>query len=137
MTANGSGSGLRAVHLGVLAALLILPGFALYRLPSAEFARGLAYWAAAASVLTFFAYFADKRCAQRGDWRLPESLLHLLAVLGGWPGAFLAQHQLRHKSSKLSFLVLFWLIVALYQLVSADALLDWRLLGNLRSLMRS
>jgi uncharacterized membrane protein YsdA (DUF1294 family)/cold shock CspA family protein len=63
------------------------------------------------SVLTFIAYWWDKRKAQAGCWRTQESTLQLLTVLGGWPGALLAQAYLRHKSQKRSFLVGFWFAV--------------------------
>lgn len=63
------------------------------------------------SVLTFIAYWWDKRQAQARRWRTQESTLQLLAVLGGWPGALLAQAYLRHKSQKRPFLVVFWFTV--------------------------
>lgn len=63
------------------------------------------------SVLTFIAYWWDKRQAQAGRWRTQESTLQLLALLGGWPGALLAQAYLRHKSQKRPFLVVFWFAV--------------------------
>ena len=62
----------------------------------------------AASIATFTAYAADKSAASRGTWRTPESTLHLLAVVGGWPGALLAQQFLRHKSTKQPFRQVFW-----------------------------
>lgn len=64
------------------------------------------------SLIAYAAYAIDKSAAQRGDWRTQESTLHLLALLGGWPGALLAQHRLRHKSSKQAFRIVFWLTVA-------------------------
>ena len=33
-------------------------------------------------------------------------------LIGGWPGAFLAQKALRHKSIKQEFLTVFWVSVA-------------------------
>ncbi len=63
------------------------------------------------SVWTFLMYAFDKAAAQSGAWRTPESTLHLLDLAGGWPGALLAQQLLRHKSSKQSFVAVFWLTV--------------------------
>lgn len=63
------------------------------------------------SVVAFLAYALDKSAARNGAWRTPEKTLHLLALGGGWPGALVAQQQLRHKSSKPSFLAVFWATV--------------------------
>ncbi|WP_333608041.1 DUF1294 domain-containing protein [Arsukibacterium sp.] len=60
------------------------------------------------SLITFISYAWDKRQAQAAGRRTPESTLHLMSLLGGWPGACLAQQHLRHKSQKTSFLRLFW-----------------------------
>ncbi|MGV3740902.1 MAG: DUF1294 domain-containing protein [Burkholderiaceae bacterium] len=60
------------------------------------------------SVGTFLAYAADKSAASRNAWRTAENTLHLLALVGGWPGALTAQRVLRHKSSKKPFLISFW-----------------------------
>jgi len=63
------------------------------------------------SVLTFGLYAKDKSAAQTGKWRTAESTLHLFSLVGGWPGAAIAQSQLRHKSKKLSFRVVYWFTV--------------------------
>ncbi|MCL1086575.1 DUF1294 domain-containing protein [Shewanella glacialipiscicola] len=63
------------------------------------------------SLLSFIAYAIDKSAAKRGKWRTKESTLHLLALMGGWPGALFAQNVLRHKSVKASFRNVFWLTV--------------------------
>ncbi len=65
------------------------------------------------SLITFAVYALDKSAAQDGRRRTPENNLHLLALVGGWPGALAAQNRLRHKSSKTSFLVVFWLTALL------------------------
>lgn len=64
-----------------------------------------------ASTLTFVLYAKDKSAAQTGKWRTAEGTLHLFSIVGGWPGAAIAQSQLRHKSKKLSFRVVYWLTV--------------------------
>jgi uncharacterized membrane protein YsdA (DUF1294 family) len=61
------------------------------------------------SLITFMTYAFDKSAAKKRQWQIPEKHLHLLSLLGGWPGAAIAQQQLRHKSSKRSFQRLFWL----------------------------
>ncbi len=66
---------------------------------------------AAISLLTIWAYSKDKSAAQLGAWRTSERRLHLLELFGGWPGALLAQQYFHHKSRKMSYQLLFWLIV--------------------------
>lgn len=88
--------------LAGLALLLILPASAL----------------SVISLSTLFAYYIDKRRATSGRWRIPEGYLHLAEFFGGWPGAFVAQRWFRHKTAKLSYQVMFWLIVGLHQLIA-------------------
>ncbi|MDO6505376.1 DUF1294 domain-containing protein [Colwellia sp. 4_MG-2023] len=64
-----------------------------------------------ASAITFLVYASDKSKAKRKVWRTPESSLHMLALIGGWPGAAIAQQVLRHKSQKKEFRRIFWLTV--------------------------
>lgn len=64
-----------------------------------------------ASVLAFALYASDKAAAQRNAWRVSEQTLHGVAILGGWPGALLAQQWLRHKSVKAEFRATFWFTV--------------------------
>jgi uncharacterized membrane protein YsdA (DUF1294 family) len=82
----------------------------------------LTCWLVFASVITFALYASDKRRSIAAARRTPEKILHLGALLGGWPGAFLAQRFLRHKNAKVSFQIIFWFIVAAHQLVALDLL---------------
>jgi len=90
----------------------------------------------ALSLVAFAAYAHDKSAARNGRWRTPESTLHLLGLLGGWPGALVAQQTLRHKSRKGEFLALFWVLAlvncaALGWLFSAPGAAFLRSLGRL------
>ncbi len=78
-----------------------------------------------ASLLAFVFYWNDKRKARNDAWRIPEKILHGAELLGGWPGALLAQQIFRHKTRKLSFQLVFWLIVLLHQVFW----IDWLFLG--------
>lgn len=86
----------------------------------------------AMSVATFTAYALDKSAARADRWRIPEGTLHLLGLLGGWPGGLLAQQLLRHKSKKASFLVTFWIAAA----VNVSALF-WLLSPSGKAFVRS
>lgn len=68
-------------------------------------------WYALLGVITYGTYAKDKAAAQSGDWRTPESTLHLLSALGGWVGAMVAQTYLRHKSQKPEFRITYYLTV--------------------------
>lgn len=77
----------------------------------------LAWWVpalyGAASVVAFAAYGLDKRAARRGTWRVSEQTLLLLGLVGGWPGALVAQQLFRHKTRKRTFRRAFWGTVVL------------------------
>jgi uncharacterized membrane protein YsdA (DUF1294 family) len=66
------------------------------------------------SVLTFIAYGWDKRRASLGQWRIKEHTLHLFELLGGWPGALVAQRVFHHKWHKTPYMIAFWAIVVLH-----------------------
>ena len=67
----------------------------------------------AASLVTFILYAADKSAARAGRWRTRERTLHLFSLIGGWPGAAVAQSFLRHKSKKVKFRVVYWITVVI------------------------
>lgn len=57
----------------------------------------------AMGIASFALYWLDKRSAQAGGWRVPESSLHFLDLTFGIAGGLLAQQMLRHKTSKQGF----------------------------------
>jgi len=63
------------------------------------------------SGMSWLWYRADKHAAGKGAQRTPESTLHLVDLLGGWPGGLIAQQQFRHKTVKASFQSVFWVTV--------------------------
>jgi len=56
-----------------------------------------------ASVVAFALYGWDKRAARRRARRVPEARLHLAALLGGFPGAWLGRRLFHHKTLKPGF----------------------------------
>jgi len=74
------------------------------------------------SIASFAVYSWDKQRAINGGRRISERTLHLLAFLGGWPGALMGQRRFRHKTKKVSFLIIFWALVALHVAIVATAM---------------
>jgi uncharacterized membrane protein YsdA (DUF1294 family) len=109
-----------------LLVLLAAPAYAVSRLAGSVDWRLLVGVPLVVSLFTFFAYRSDKRRAEAGEWRIPESMLHMAELAGGWPGAILAQRMFHHKTAKVSYQIQFWIIVLVYQLVALDSLVGWR-----------
>ena len=64
------------------------------------------------ATLLFYGY--DKLIAGKSFFlRVPEWVLHSLALLGGSPMGLIAQKLFRHKTIKRSFQLIYWLIVIL------------------------
>lgn len=79
----------------------------------------LVSWYLLISLLTLAAYARDKSAARQARRRTPESHLHLLALLGGWPGAWLGQCLFRHKTQKTGFRVTFYAVTVLHGVIVA------------------
>jgi uncharacterized membrane protein YsdA (DUF1294 family)/cold shock CspA family protein len=67
-------------------------------------------------IASWMFYQADKRAAERRQWREPERRLHLVDLTFGIVGGLLAQHVLRHKTYKPGFVTVTALITALHVL---------------------
>lgn len=112
----------------VVLSLLILPTLAVLRTGLEPL--WVAGYAVLINFLTYVLYAVDKVNARGGAWRIPEAWLHIFELAGGWPGAFLAQRSIRHKCSKGSYQVMFWLIVLLWQFAALDYLQNWGLVRS-------
>ncbi|MHC4691865.1 MAG: DUF1294 domain-containing protein [Planctomycetota bacterium] len=71
------------------------------------------------NLVTLLFYGYDKYQAGNNGFRIPEIVLHLLALIGGSPGALLGQILFRHKTRKLKFLLVFIMIVIIQVVVIA------------------
>jgi uncharacterized membrane protein YsdA (DUF1294 family)/cold shock CspA family protein len=89
--------------MGCLALLAVGLGVAFGLLP---LLMAVAY--GSLSLLSYLMYSLDKSAAQSGAQRIPENTLHFVDLLGGWPGALIAQQRFRHKTVKASFQFVFW-----------------------------
>ena len=67
-------------------------------------------------IASWLFYQADKRAAEKRQWRAPERRLHLADLAFGIVGGLLAQHVLRHKTYKPGFVMITALITALHVL---------------------
>lgn len=67
--------------------------------------------------ITFFTYGIDKWKAKRSKWRIPESTLLVMAVIGGSIGAWLGMkvwhHKTMHKKFKYGVPAIFFIQVAI------------------------
>lgn len=73
-------------------------------------------------LLSYSLYSSDKTRAERREWRISEATLHWVDFLGGWPGGFIAQRVLRHKTSKGDFQLISQAIIAVHVVLWTAAL---------------
>ncbi len=130
---NGGGQ-FAVLDLILVVGLLVLPMLASARL--AIDLRLIGGYAVGISTITYFLYAADKNRARAKAWRVSEAALHLCELIGGWPGAFIAQRRLRHKCSKPGYQAFFWLIILTYQYVALDFLLGWKISRSVEAIWR-
>ena len=96
---------------------LVLPSASLGRLCFSTGSLLPTLYTGAVSAVTFLLYGYDKMQARNLEWRVKETTLHTLALLGGWPGALAGMHYFQHKTRKTAFQVPFWIIVVGWQVV--------------------
>ena len=75
------------------------------------------------NLLTFFIMWWDKHEAKLGDWRVSESFLFLLVLLGGGIGGIAGMYTFRHKTKKWYFkygfptILIIEIIIGLYFII--------------------
>ncbi len=96
--------------------MLVIPAFLFIVLAIASVQPVSANWFViygVASVACFAGYGLDKMAASQKQWRVSETILLLIGLVGGWPGGILGQEVFRHKTQKKTFRTLFWMSVAI------------------------
>lgn len=63
-------------------------------------------WLIGAGSMLFLFYGIDKQRAIAGGWRIPEAVLHGMALAGGFTGGWAGRILFRHKTRKPSFLLI-------------------------------
>ena len=81
-------------------------------------------WLAVASGITFILYGFDKAQSKRGGLRVPEAVLHGLALLGGFLGGWAGRSVFRHKTQKGLFV--FVLVISTMLHLGLGGWLFWR-----------
>ena len=77
----------------------------------------------AINAAAFGAFAIDKGRAERGQWRISERTLLMLAAAGGTSGAMAAQQLLHHKTSKGPFVTALWLVGAAQMVMLASVVI--------------
>lgn len=57
------------------------------------------------NLVAFIVFGIDKYKAKKRSWRIPESNLIILAMLGGSLGGLIGMYVFRHKTNKLKFTI--------------------------------
>ncbi len=116
--------------------LLILPAIAIHQIVPAGQRRISLIYLILISAITYWFYWHDKQRAQSGNQRTPESLLHTLELIGGWPAAYIAQLKLHHKNAKTKYQFKFWAIICLYQYLAIELSFHWPIARGIPRLFR-
>lgn len=66
----------------------------------------LSYYFIIINIINFILFAIDKQKAKKNQWRIPESWLFFTSFIGGSLGGLLAMNIMKHKTSKVTFLII-------------------------------
>lgn len=69
------------------------------------------------NIIAFLAMWIDKEKAKKGKWRISETALFVLVILGGSVGGMIGMYTFRHKTKKKRFTIGFPVILILEILI--------------------
>lgn len=69
------------------------------------------------NLFTFLLFGLDKKAAINKRWRIKESLLLALNIIGGFIGGFLGMNFFRHKTKKIKFQIILFFSLILHVLL--------------------
>ena len=73
--------------------------------------KNILIYLVAINLITFVTMYVDKKKAKWGKWRIKESTLFTLVLLGGGIGGIAGMYLFRHKTKKTRFVIGFPLIL--------------------------
>lgn len=89
-------------HLSILAAVAVIAAIVIFLVQPLY---ALLWWWGIWGVVTFLYYGYDKQQARNAGWRVPESILLLLPLIGGFIGGWAGMFGFRHKTQHMIFLI--------------------------------
>jgi uncharacterized membrane protein YsdA (DUF1294 family) len=117
----------------LLIILIIPPLYSIYRLRQKHpiFTSYLSIYLILINTWTCVLYWHDKSQSRiAGNWRVSEKSLHLCELAGGWPAALFSQRFFRHKTQKVAYQVVFWVIIMGHEMIWC-----WASLGSENGLL--
>lgn len=57
------------------------------------------------NLINFVLFYLDKKRARNRQWRIPESTLLFISLLGGTIGGLVGMNLFRHKTKKMKFII--------------------------------
>ena len=80
---------------------------------------------AVTNLTCFFLMRHDKKCAEKGKWRVPEKTLFLSVALFGALGGVIAMRVFRHKTQHPKFKILFPLMLVIQIVIVGFVVWKW------------